>query len=163
MSQRAGRHTHGHRTCFGTPGDTLGRRSRARTREQSGPGVAPHKQQRHTMPRSRNAYGPTARDRGVGRSLILHLGTSSQGRLNSKGFEVRGNQVTEWGERAKKGAVEGKGGSESVRWERAAGWLCPGDNVQRTLGLRKLCPAKRASSPSSSSILQERDSTIRPL
>lgn len=76
---------------------------------------------------------------------------------------MRGNQVTEWGERAKKGAVEGKGGSESVRWERAAGWLCPGDNVQRTLGLRKLCPAKRASSPSSSSILQERDSTHQAL
>lgn len=59
--------------------------------------------------------------------------------------------------------MEGKGGSESVRWERAAGWLCPGDNVQRTLGLRKLCPAKRASSPSSSSILQERGSTHQAL
>lgn len=161
MSRHTG--TDGHRTCFGARGDAPGGRSRALTREQSGPGVALHKQQRHTMPRSRNAYDPTARDRGVGRSLILHLGTSSQGHLNSKGFKVRGNQVTEWGERAKKGAVEGKGGSESVRWERAAGWLCPGDNVQRTLGLRKLCPAKRASSPSSSSILQERDSTHQAL
>lgn len=60
------------------------------------------------------------------------------------------------GRKSKKGSSGGKGASESVRWERAAGWLRPGDNVQRTLGLRKLCPAKRASSPSSSSILQER-------
>lgn len=110
MSEHTGRRTDGHRTCFGARGNALGGCSRALTREQSGPGVALHKQQRHTMPRSRNAYDPTARDRGVGCSLILHLGTSSQGHLNSKGFEVRGNQVTEWGERAKKGAVEGKGG-----------------------------------------------------
>lgn len=134
VSEHTGRRTDGHRTCFGVRGNALGGRSRVLTREQSSPGVALHKQQRHTMPRSRNAYDPTARDRGVGRSLILHLGTSSQGHLNSKGFEVRGNQVTEWGERAKKGAVEGKGGSESVRWERAAGWLCPGSMFKEHLG-----------------------------
>lgn len=77
---------------------------------------------------------------------------------------MKGNQVAgAGGRKSKKGSGGGKGASESVRWERAAGWLCPGNNVQRTLGLRKLCPAKRASSPSSSSILQERDSTRQAL
>lgn len=52
-------------------------------------------------------------------------------------------------------------GTQSLCTERAGmARVCQDACIYRTLGLRKLCPAKRASSPSSSSILWNADKEI---